>query len=231
VTVRDDPLRPDPAFADLYAALPEADDLWPWLDWCSEAQPPVLYLGIGVGRLAAPLRRAGIELVGVDAHPGMLAHVRRRIPDLEAHEALIADLRLERRYDLVIGPSSILTPDTNLAAAVRHLQHGGRVGMELMNPHWLDSTDHDGVRIHHAADGTSMLEVDYRLPDGSVVMQVVENWRPGPTPQDTRERLRGFGLDLLWIGARPGMTLKTSPTFYALAGMPRRPSQRRARTA
>jgi hypothetical protein len=220
VRVRDDPLRPDPAFADLYAALPEADDLWPWLDWCTDAEPPVLYLGIGVGRLAAPLSRAGIEFIGVDAHPGMLEHARRRIPGLESHEGLIADMRLDRRFDLVIGPSSILTSDPNLAGAVRHLEAGGRVGMELMNPRWLNSKDHDGVRVRQASDGTSLLEVDYRLPDGSVVVQVVEGWRPGPTPLDTEQRLERFGLELLWIGGRPGTTVERSPTFYVLAGLP-----------
>jgi hypothetical protein len=229
VRVRDDPLRPDPGFADLYAALPEADDLWPWLDWCLDAEPPVLYLGIGVGRLAAPLTRAGIDFVGVDAHPGMLAHARRRIPGLESHEALIADMRLDRRFDLVIGPSSILTSDQNLAAAVLHLERGGRVGMELMNPGWLASKDHGGVRLHRATDGTSMLEVDYRLPDGSVVVQVVEDWRPGPTPEGTRERLERFGLELLWIGGRPGNTLEKSPTFYVLAGLPVSAAARRSR--
>lgn len=217
--VRDDPLRPDPAFAELYAALPEADDLWPWLDWCFGAEPPVLYLGIGVGRLAAPLSRAGIRFVGVDAHPGMLVHVRRRIPGLVAHQALIADLRLDRKFDLVIGPSSTLTSDSNLAAAVRHLEPGGRIGMELMNPRWLASKDHDGVRLYEATDGTSTLEVDYRLPDGSVVVQVVEDWRPGPSPDDTESRLESFGLELLWIGGRPGATLKKSPTYYVLAGV------------
>jgi hypothetical protein len=220
VRVRDDPLRPDPGFANLYAALPEADDLWPWLDWCLDAELPVLYLGIGVGRLAAPLSRAGIEFVGVDAHPGMLVHARRRILGLESHEALIADLRLSRKFDLVIGPSSILTSDSNLAVAVRHLEAGGRIGMELMNPQWLASNDHDGVRLHQATDGTSMLEVDYRLPDGSIVVQVVESWRPGPTPEDTRKRLEGFGLELLWIGGRPDTTMEKSPTFYVLAGLP-----------
>jgi hypothetical protein len=218
--VRDDPLRPDPGFAELYAALPEAEDLWPWLDWCADAEPPVLYLGIGVGRLAAPLSQAGIQFVGVDAHPGMLAHARRRIPGLESHETLIADMRLDRRFDLVIGPSSILTSDTNLAAAVRHLEPGGRVGMELMNPKWLTSGDHDGVRVHSSSDGTSVLEVDYQMPDGSVVVQVVDNWRPGPTSAGTRQRLEGFGLKLLWIGGRPGTTLEKSPSFYALAGLP-----------
>lgn len=166
-----------------------------------------------MGRLAAPLHRAGVELVGVDAHPGMLAHLRGRIPGIETHLTLIEELRLRRRYELVIGPSSILSDDVNLAAAARHLRKGGRIGMELMNPHWLESSNHRGVRIKGSA-----MEVDYRLPDGSVVVQVVDGWRPGPAPEAARRRLRKFGLELLWIGGRPGMGLAESPTYYLLAG-------------
>jgi hypothetical protein len=212
--VRDDPLHPDPGFAALYAALPEEDDLWPWLDWCAAARPPVLYLGIGAGRLAAPLHRAGIEFVGVDAHPGMLAEVRRRIPAIETRQALIQTLRLRRRFDLVIGPSSILSSDDNLAAAARHVRRGGRLGMELMNPAWLRTTSHRGVRLRPG----HVLEVDYRLPDGSTVTQVVDGWRPGPPPRNARRRLARFGLELLWMGTRAGVALDESPTYFVLAG-------------
>ena len=151
--------------------------------------------------------------MGVDAHPGMLAHLRRRIPGITVHQALLETLRLRRRFDLVIGPSSILGADDNLAAAARHLRAGGRVGMELMNPRWLESSTHRGVRIRG-----SVMEVDYRLPDGSVVVQVVESWRPGPAPEGTRRRLKRFGLELLWMGGRPGVPLAESPTYYVLAG-------------
>lgn len=219
MTVRDDPHDPDPRFADLYASLPEADDLWPWLDWCLDADQPVLYLGVGAGRLAAPLHRAGIELVAVDAHPGMLEHLGRRIPGIQAHQALIETLDLGRRYDLVIGPSSILTSDANLAAAVRHIRPGGRVGMELMNPNWLSSTPHEGVRLKPMADGSTALEVDYRLRDGSIVVQLVEGWRPGPRPENARARLAQFGLELLWLGPRPDENLDGSPTYYVLGGI------------
>jgi hypothetical protein len=227
VKVRDDPLHPDPAFADLYGALPEPKDLWPWLDWCRAAAPPVLYLGIGAGRIAAPLRRAGIEIVGVDAHPGMLAHLRRRIPGIEAHQALIETLDLPQRFDLVIGPSSILTADANLAAAARHLQPGGRVGMELMNPHWLLSGPHEGVRLVPSGAGPAVMEVDYRLPDGSVVTQVVENADdPGAWPEAVEERLESLGLRLEWMGGMPQADLADSPTYFVLASRSRKNDRR-----
>ena len=143
----------------------------------------------------------------------MLQHLRRCVPDVESHLALIQNLDLKRRFDLVIGPSSIFEPDATLAAAVRHLGRGGRIGMELMNPHWLDRTRHKGVRIR----GTRM-EVDYRLPDGSLVVQVVDGWHPGPAPENAARRLARFGLRKLWLGARPGYTLAESPTYYVLAG-------------
>ena len=217
--VRDDPLHPDPGFADLFAALPDEEDLFPWLDWCLAATPPVLYLGIGTGRIALPLRRAGIELVGVDAHPGMLAHLRRRDAGIQAHQSLIANLALERSFDLVIGPSSILAEDENLAAAVRHLRPRGRVGMEVMNPHWLSSGRHDGVRLRRKPDGSSEMEVDYRLPDGSMVVQVVADMRMSPAPEDTEERLDRFGLSLVWMGAREDHDLEDSPTYFVLASL------------
>lgn len=227
--VRDDPLNPDPAFADLYAALPEPDDLWPWLEWCRAADPPVLYLGIGAGRMGAPLHRAGVDLVGVDAHPGMLAHLRRRIPGIKAHHALIETLDLGRRFDLVIGPSGILASDVNLVAAVRHIRPVGRVGMELMNPHWLVGSAHRGVRLKPVPDGSTVLEVDYRLPDGSTVVQVVEGWRPAPGPEDVDERLGRFGLKLLWMGGTPGLRLEDSPTYYVIARKSRVSATGRAR--
>src|SRR5215471_16332786 len=127
--VRDDPQDPDPGFAELYASFPDATDLEPWLGWCREAAAPVLYLGIGAGRLAVPLAAAGVELVGVDAHPGMLDRLRRRLPDAELVLARIEDLDLGRRFPLVMSPSSILGDPSRLAVAARH--SSSRVALEL----------------------------------------------------------------------------------------------------
>jgi len=204
----DDPHRPDPLFAEAYARLPDATGLEPWLTWCRAAAPPVLYLGIGAGRLAAPLAAAGVELVGVDAHPAMLEAVGRRIPEIELHQSLIADLDLGRRFDLVIGPSSVLGTRANLRAAARHVRPGGRVGFELMNPHWFLSGKTPGVRILERRGDLVRMEVDY--PGGYVqAARARLRW-----PERIEGLLRGTGLRLLRLDG--GASLTESPTYTVL---------------
>src|SRR2546430_13471319 len=118
-SARDDPENPDPGFAELYASLPDATDVEPWLSWCRAAEGPVLYLGPGAGRLAVPLAAAGVELVGVDAHPGMLARLRERLPHVELVRSRFEDLDLGRRVSLGIGPSHVLALPERLAARAR----------------------------------------------------------------------------------------------------------------
>ena len=204
----DDPKHPDPGFAEAYAGLPDATQLEPWLSWCRTAAPPVLYLGIGAGRLAVPLAAQGIELVGVDAHPGMLGMVARRLPGIELHQALIAELSLGRRFDLVIGPSSVLGSRANLRAAARHLRPGGRVGFELMNPHWFMSGPRPGVRILERRGDRVRMEVDY--PGGYV--QIASSRLHWPERIDSL--LKGTGLRLLRLDGGPA--LATSPTYTVL---------------
>src|SRR5215470_5696983 len=125
--------------------MPEAVDLEPWLGWCRRASGTVLYLGVGAGRLAVPLKAAGVDLVGVDAHPGMLERLHARVHDVELVQTRIEDLDLDRRFPLVIGPSSILEGAECLAVAARHSSRW--VGMELMNAHWLLDAEHPTVRV------------------------------------------------------------------------------------
>src|SRR2546423_13609592 len=99
--VRDDPSSPDEGFAELYAQLPDATDLSPWLELAQAAAPPVLYLGIGTGRLAVPLHPAGVELGGVDSPPGMLSPARRRLPETQLIHSRIEGLDLRRALSLV----------------------------------------------------------------------------------------------------------------------------------
>jgi len=208
--VRDDPERPDPAFAELYGSMPEAVDLEPWLGWCRRASGTVLYLGVGAGRLAVPLKAAGVDLLGVDAHPGMLERLHPRMPDVELVQARIEELDLGRRFPLVIGPSSILESGERLAVAARHSSH--RVGMELMNPHWLLDAEHPTVRVLTATAQNAEIEVDY--PGGwTQSAAILLRW-----PEDVEGFLGVAGLRLeIMRGRDTDGDLSESSTYYVLA--------------
>ena len=51
---------------------------------------PVVELACGTGRIAVPIARAGIEVIGVDASPGMLEVAR----EYAEAEGVMLDLRL-----------------------------------------------------------------------------------------------------------------------------------------
>lgn len=215
-TVRDDPSNPDARFADLYAQLPDATDLWPWFEITQTAASPVLYLGIGTGRLAVPLHAAGIDLIGVDSHPGMLDRLRGRLPQTELIQSRIEDLTLGRRFDLVIAPSNILYLVERLRRAADHLVDGGSLAFELANPHWLRAGGGDGVWVRAFDGNGARLEVDYRLPDGSTVTQQAEValvW-----PEEIENWLSAAGLQLRRMFGRPNAQLVSSPSFYVVAG-------------
>jgi hypothetical protein len=214
--VRDDPEHPDAGFAELYAALPDATDLEPWLGWCRAAAGPVLYLGVGAGRLAVPLAAAGVDLVGVDAHPAMLAHLRdRQSGEVELVQARIEDLRLDRRFDLVLGPSGVLGTPERLTAAARHASAGGRVALELANPHWLLAGGHAGVRVLRTAGGLADVEVDY--PGGWTQRAEVQLW----WPEDVERLLASAGLRLhLMRGGDAEAGLDESETYFVVARAP-----------
>jgi len=214
-SVRDDPSNPDAGFAELYAQLPDATDLWPWLELAQGATPPVLYLGIGSGRIAVPLSAAGIELVGVDSHPGMLERLRGRLPRTELIESRIEDLGLGRRFDLVIAPSNILYLVERLRRAADHLADGGALAFELANPHWLRSGGGDGVRVRAFDGNGARLEVDYRLPNGRTITQHAEVaivW-----PEEMDNWLTAAGLRLQRMLGQPDAELRDSPSFYVVA--------------
>lgn len=215
IVVRDDPRKPDPKFAELYSRLPDATDLWPWSELAEGAAVPILYLGIGTGRLAVPLHATGIEIVGVDSHPQMLAHLQQRLPALELIESRIEVLALDRTFDLVIAPSNILYLIDRLRGAARHLAPDGCLALELTNPHWLRRGAGDGVRVLRMDGNEARLEVDYRLADGTVYTQradITLVW-----PEEVEAWLAaGAGLRLAKMFGQRDAELLESPSFYVV---------------
>jgi trans-aconitate methyltransferase len=214
--VRDDPSSPDEGFAELYAQLPDASDLSPWLELAQAAAPPVLYLGIGTGRLAVPLHAAGIELVGVDSHPGMLSRARRRLPNTELVHSRIEDLDLGRRFSLVIVPSNILDTVERLRRASAHLADDGLLAAELTNPHWLQAGAGKGVRVTAFDGNQARVEVEYSVPGGQRYLQKGEVHLVWPDEVD--RWLASSGLSLRRMFAGDEGDLISSPTFFVVAG-------------
>ena len=110
---------------------------------------PVLELCCGTGRVAIPLARRGFSVTGIDISESMLSRFRE---NLEREESAVAEkislirgdisqLNLGERFALIVlAFNSLLCLTrfedqcTALVAAGRHLEEGGRIAIDLMNP-------------------------------------------------------------------------------------------------
>jgi SAM-dependent methyltransferase len=116
---------------------------------------PVLELGCGTGRVAAPVLRAGVPLVGIDRSAEMLARARQRLRRarlLTRARLVRGDIRhlpFRRRpgFSLVMAPYGILqslTREADLRATLdsvaRVLRRGGLFGIDLVPdlPRWSE---------------------------------------------------------------------------------------------
>jgi len=124
-------------------------DLPLYLELAAEAGGELLELGIGAGRVALPLARAGFSVTGIDVAPDMLAS----LAELAAREPaavqarlswLLGDARtaeLGRKFRLVICPFNGLAHHHGLgelaplfATVARHLAPGGLFAFDVLVP-------------------------------------------------------------------------------------------------
>jgi Methyltransferase domain len=88
------------------------DDVAFYVDLARRASADVLEYGVGNGRVAVPIARHGIRVVGVDHSAPMLTDLRRRLraEPREVRDRLrlvrgdMRKVRMERRFGLVIAP-------------------------------------------------------------------------------------------------------------------------------
>lgn len=126
---------------------------------------PVLDAGCGTGRIGVELSRRGLEVVGVDLDPTMLAVARAQASQVDWRLADLASLDLDRQFPVVVAAGNVmvfLTPGTESLVVQRladHLAPGGvliagfalREGPSGID---LDLADYDawcaeaGLRLH-----------------------------------------------------------------------------------
>ena len=104
------------------------------------APASVLDAGCGTGRVGRELARRGLDVVGVDIDPEMLATARRKGPDGDWRLADLAAVDLSRAFDAIVMAGNVmifLTPGTEsivVTNMARHLKPGGVViaGFQIM---------------------------------------------------------------------------------------------------
>ncbi len=146
----------------------------PAVEFLAELAPDgsALEFGIGTGRVALPLARAGLRVQGVDVSEPMVRELRAK-PGADAVAVTMADwttLALPDRFDLVYmvfnGIFCALTPAEQVAtlrSAARHLAPGGAVVLECFVP---DPGRFDrGQRVHILELSEDVLIVEYSVHD------------------------------------------------------------------
>lgn len=120
-----------------------------FVDEALAAGGPVLEVGCGTGRILIPTARAGVHITGLDGSRAMLDRCREKLlaepasvqDNIELVEADMRGFALQRTFALVTLPfrpfQHLVTVDDQLACLTsihRHLDHGGRVILDLFNP-------------------------------------------------------------------------------------------------
>ena len=134
------------------------EDVGFYVDEALASEGPVVELAVGTGRIAVPIARAGIDVIGVDTSPAMLA-VARAAAD-QAGISSRVDLRLgdlreppvTERVPLVICPfRSLLHMETEeeklraLRAARSLLELDGRFVFDVFSPSREDIEETHGL--------------------------------------------------------------------------------------
>jgi len=152
---------------------------------------PVVELAVGTGRIAIPIARAGIDVIGVDSSPGMLAVARAAAEEAGVADRLdlrVGDLReppVSEHVPLALCPfRSLLHMETEdeklraLRAARALLEPGGSFVFDVFAPSREDIEETDGLwlerepGIFERADwdeASRTLSLSVRSDDGSAI--------------------------------------------------------------
>ena len=133
------------------------EDVGFYVDEALASGGPVVELAVGTGRIAVPIARAGIDVIGIDSSPAMLAVARTAADDAGVSSRVdlrLGDLReppVTERVPLVICPfRSLLHMETEeeklraLRAARALLEPEGRFVFDVFSPSRADIDETHG---------------------------------------------------------------------------------------
>src|SRR3990170_2116036 len=163
----------DPAVYDASTIAPVGDVDF-YLELAREADAAghaVLELACGTGRVAIPIAREGVRVVGLDRSPAMLGRAREKSAGMSTVRWVEGDMRdfsLAERFGLALIPfrsfQHLLTVADQLsclASIYRHLVPGGRLALHIFNPDIARIAGWLGPR----RGSLQQLEHEYRHPE------------------------------------------------------------------
>jgi SAM-dependent methyltransferase len=164
---------------------------------------PVLEIGIGTGRIALPIARSGISVVGIDRSEEMLAaletkvHREKLARRVRAERADMRDFDLGRKFPLVIVPfraflHNLTTADqiACLEACRRHLARGGELVLNVFHPSLAYMAANTGEN-----DGVWRWVRDVPQPDGWVSFSQATRYDTVAQHVHARQRFDRFAND------------------------------------
>lgn len=124
---------------------PSRDDFAFYLSECKKARGPVLELACGTGRLAIPLKKAGVDITGLDLAAPMLKRAAAKAAaagvELELVRGDARSFDLGRRFRLIFMAFNSMQHLGKLEdleglfrSVRRHLSPGGRFILDVFNP-------------------------------------------------------------------------------------------------
>ncbi len=158
-------MNPFDAWAEIYDSVYSyvTSDIPFYVEQAKESKGPVLELGCGTGRIAVPISRAGISIVGIDSSLEMLKVARRKLAQekkavrdrLTLRRGDMRTFRLPQRFLLVIIPFRgflcLLTVQDQIRTLKnirRHLEPGGRLAFNIFVPDLNMLVDEGDVPYH-----------------------------------------------------------------------------------
>ena len=152
--------------SDIYGKIADFYDPWSrsvtedidfYVEQALASGGPIVELAVGTGRIAVPIARAGIRVIGVDSSPAMLEIARATAETagvgdlLDLRSGDIREPPVRERVPLVICPfRSLLHLETEegklraLVAARSLLETGGRFVFDVFSPSREDIEETDG---------------------------------------------------------------------------------------
>jgi len=162
---------------------------------------PVLELATGTGRIAIPIARAGIRVVGLDLSESMLAQAAEKSGELANVRWVQGDMQafvLPEKFGLICIPfrsfQHLLTVADQIACLEcvhRHLAPGGRLALDLFNPDIVVMGQWLGAK----RGGLQRRRDDYVSPDTASVVKAWETRDYYPASQELKSTFIDEELD------------------------------------